>query len=45
VVLAWEAGIARRLTSSDMAKKRLEGALDAQEHVLQDLAVDLGIAA
>ena len=38
-----EARIARRLARLHAAKERLVGAVDAQHHVLQDLAVDLGI--
>ena len=42
-VAAVKARIARRLALPDTAEERLKGAVYAQHHILQDLAVDLGI--
>ncbi len=38
-----EAGIARRLAGSHATEERLEGAIQSQEHILQDLRVDLRV--
>jgi hypothetical protein len=40
---ASEAGIARLLARLHAAEEGLEGALDAQDHVLQDLGIHLGV--
>src|SRR5262249_47030354 len=37
-----KAGIARRLASADAAEECLKGVVQPQEHILQDLGIDLG---